>query len=553
MTQRRFLSLWFPRLGAERCLRLENDLADLPFAILQESGQAQRLSSLSHSASLAGLYPGQSLRDAQAICPKLITRMRNIPAEHQFLLALCRWGGKFSPWITTVADDGLCMDITGCAHLFGGEDGFVKQIASECEDFQLSTRLGLADTIGAAWALAHYHPSHDQSDRNVDALTQEARATRVKLPKQRFSQPRRQAQARASTGNPHPKAQIAPLGGSHSALAALPVAALRLESSTIHNLHRVGLRQIGDLSGQPRAALARRFGKELMLRLDQALGRVPEPLSAQRTPPHFGVRMSLPDPIGLADDLRAALDRLLPRLCDKLRAAGQGARQIDLQVFQTDQTLSYIRIQLAQAGHTIERIRPLLLLKLETIDMGFGIDMLRLEASQTEPITLRTTPAPLQQTHHNTTPTGADTDLNDLIGRLGTRIGLDHVTRLHPAESHIAEKTAVVFAAAWSKPAPDWPRPDRPRPKLLWPPEPISAKQIPDVPPRFRWRNRVLTTAMQQGPERIAPEWWLDDPNWRSGVRDYWRINCAEGDQLWVFFAHGGARNAGWYCQGSFT
>ena len=416
MTQRRFLSLWFPRLGAERFLRLENDLADLPFAILQESGQAQRLSSLSRSASLAGLHPGQSLRDAQALCPKLITRMRNLPGERQFLLALCRWAEKFSPWVTTAADDGLCMDITGCAHLFGGEAGFINQIASECEDFQLSTRLGLADTIGAAWALAHYHPSHNQSDRNVDALTQEARATRVKLSKQRFSQPQTQAQALVPTGNPQPKAQIAPLGGSHSALAALPVAALRLESSTIHNLHRVGLRQIGDLSGQPRAALARRFGKELMLRLDQALGRVPEPLSAQRKPPHFGVRMSLPEPIGLAEDLRAALDRLLPRLCDKLRAAGQGARQIDLQVFQTDQTLSYIRVQLAQAGHTIERIRPLLLLKLETIDMGFGIDMLRLEASQTEPITLRTTPAPLQQTHQSATPTGADTDLNDLIG-----------------------------------------------------------------------------------------------------------------------------------------
>ncbi len=172
MTQRRFLSLWFPRLGAERFLRLENDLADLPFAILQESGQAQRLSSLSRSASLAGLHPGQSLRDAQALCPKLITRMRNLPGERQFLLALCRWAEKFSPWVTTAADDGLCMDITGCAHLFGGEAGFINQIASECEDFQLSTRLGLADTIGAAWALAHYHPSHNQSDRKVDALTQ---------------------------------------------------------------------------------------------------------------------------------------------------------------------------------------------------------------------------------------------------------------------------------------------------------------------------------------------------------------------------------------------
>ena len=103
MTQRRFLSLWFPRLGAERFLRLENDLADLPFAILQESGQAQRLSSLSRSASLAGLHPGQSLRDAQALCPKLITRMRNLPGERQFLLALCRWAEKFSPWVTTAA------------------------------------------------------------------------------------------------------------------------------------------------------------------------------------------------------------------------------------------------------------------------------------------------------------------------------------------------------------------------------------------------------------------------------------------------------------------
>ncbi|MEX0304839.1 MAG: DNA polymerase Y family protein, partial [Leisingera sp.] len=191
-------------------------------------------------------------------------------------------------------------------------------------------------------------------------------------------------------------------------------------------------------------------------------------------------------------------------------------------------------------------------------DAGYGIDMLRLEALQTEAI-------------HDRTPAGHaeagaaararqearqedEAALEDLIGRLGARLGLEAITRYHPAESHIPEKTFTVQAAAWSEPAADeWPRAPRPRPLLLWRPELVHAPQVPQVPERFRWRGRDWDLASAEGPERIAPEWWLEDPEWRSGVRDYWIVVTACGARLWLFFAHGGALSGGWFCHGSFA
>jgi protein ImuB len=73
------------------------------------------------------------------------------------------------------------------------------------------------------------------------------------------------------------------------------------------------------------------------------------------------------------------------------------------------------------------------------------------------------------------------------------------------------------------------------------------------LPSLFRWRGRPMSAIAYHGPERIAPEWWLEDPNWRSGVRDYWQVTCAEGDKLWLFFAHGAAISGGWFCHGSFA
>ncbi|MCH2096386.1 MAG: DNA polymerase Y family protein, partial [Rhodobacteraceae bacterium] len=112
--------------------------------------------------------------------------------------------------------------------------------------------------------------------------------------------------------------------------------------------------------------------------------------------------------------------------------------------------------------------------------------------------------------------------------------------------------SALTFAAAWSKPASDWPRAPTPRPLLLWRPEPLSVPDTPTPPQRFRWRRRDFVIQGLTGPERIAPEWWLDDPNWRTGQRDYWQVETDQGDRLWLYFAHGGDMSAGWFCQGAF-
>lgn len=551
---RRLLSLWFPRLGAERLLRQarsEASLQDAPFAVVEHFGNSEVLSSVSAVGSAAGLYRGQPLRDAHAVTAALRTARRNPQAEAAFLAALQRWAGKFSPWIATDGEDGLMLDITGCAHLFGGEVGLCRQIAEETADMALTAELGLADSRGGAWALARYAGRSGASARSGDDIDQEARATRSRAAKRRHWE--RGGVAPLGRRTPVAAGRIAPPGQTRTALAALPVAALRLEAEVVAQLARLGLRGIGDLAGQPRAALARRFGKALVLRLDQAFGAVPEPLSPAAPPPKYAVRMTLPDPIGLEEDMLAGLDRLLPRLSQLLQDKGQGARTLRLQAWRTDHTMQAIEVRLARASHEPERLRPLLAMKLGEIEAGFGIDMLRLEAVQVEPLAQRTAVGHIGAGAAVNARLAANTALDDLIGRLGARVGMEAITRRHPGDSHIPEKTESVLAAAWSEPAAAWPRPAQPRPLLMWRPEPVMAPETPVPPARFRWRGRNLHLAAATGPERIAPEWWLDDPDWRSGQRDYWRVTCAEGDRLWLFYAHGAALSAGWFCQGGFA
>ena len=551
MPARRILSLWFPRLGAERLLRQADALRDQPFAVLRDTGQMQVLNSLSSAASAAGLHHGQPLRDAMAMCPDLITRLQNPQAEAAFLTVLQRWAGKFSPWVAGLPPDGLVIDVTGCTHLFGGEEPLMTQIEGEVADLGLSARMGLADTQGAAWALARFAGVAAESHRSGDAIEQEARATRSRAAKRRHWE--RGGARPAFAQAPADQMRIAEPGKAHTALAPLPVAALRLEGETVQQLSRLGLRQVGDLIGQPRAALARRFGKGLVLRLDQALGAVPEPVSPAKPPPRYAIRLTLPDPIGLEDDILAALDKLLPALSERLERDAKGARLVRLQAFRTDQTMGWIEAGLARPTHDPDRIRPLLRMKLDDLDAGYGIDMLRLEAVQVEPVSDRRPAGHLDAALAARERLTADRQLEDLISRIGARVGMEAITRRHPGNSHIPEKSAQTLAAAWSEPAKDWPKPSTPRPLLMWQPEPVTAPDTPQPPATFRWRRQDMALKIATGPERIAPEWWLDDPNWRSGVRDYWQVITDRGDRLWLFYAHGGAMSSGWFCQGQFA
>ncbi len=551
MPHRRILSLWFPRLGAERFLRLERGTREGPFAVVDTRGNTQVLVSLSAEAEAEGLSPGQPLRDAQAMCPALVTRLANPIAETAFLAALRRWAGKFSPWVAEEPPAALVIDLTGCAHLFGGEAALIEEIALDCRDLGLTVHSGIADTLGAAWALARYAGQPAPLSRTGDAIDQEAWATRARAVKRRNWERGGPAPRLATPANT--QSRIAAPGLTRTALAPLPVAALRLPEDTVTTLARLGIRRIEDLAGQPRAGLARRFGRTLVQRLDQAMGVEPEPISPAAPLAHFAVRLSFPDPIGLEADIAAALDRLLPALGERLRAKGQGARRVRLECHRVDQSLQWAEVGLARPSAEADRIRPLLLLKLGGIDAGYGIDRVRLEATETEPVYARQHRGHLDAAADVAARLSGNTALDDLIGKIGARTGLEAITRVHPADSHIPEKTSKVMAAAWSEPAGDWPAPAGPRPLLIWRPEPVTAPESPALPLEFRWRRRSLRTLAAAGPERIAPEWWLDDPDWRTGVRDYWRVTCEGGEKLWLYYAHGGTMSAGWFCQGSFA
>ena len=553
MKERRILSLWFPRFGADRLIRREPVLADMPLGVVQEQQNAQVLSSVNVVAAGFGLRVGQPVRDAHAMCEGLVTRTRSVPAEEAFLNALQRWAGKFSPWVATEADDGLVVDLTGCAHLFGGEEPLLDVVQQDCNDLGLAVRMGLADTRGAAWALARFAGQQAGSHRSGDAIDQEARATRSRAGKRRHWT-RGGAAPVTTVGADATAHRIAAPGQNYTALSNLPIAALRLDAHTITQLSRLGIRRVGDLLGQPRASLARRFGRGLVMRMDQAMGSAPEPVSPAKAPDHFAVRLTLPEPIGLEDDILAGLDRLLPRLCSALEKKGRGARRVLFQATRSDHDIQSIEIGLARPARDPERIRPLLALKLDSIDPGFGIDMLRLEAVQTEPIHARTSIGHMEAGAAVNKRLAANTAMDDLIGRIGARVGLEAITRLHPASSHIPEKSSKTMAAAWSAAHDDpWPKPRNPRPLLMWRPEPVQAEDTPHVPQVFRWRGQTLRRTRAIGPERIAPEWWLDDPEWRSGVRDYWVTETEDGQRLWLFYGHGHLMSSGWFCQGSFA
>ncbi len=550
MSRRRILSLWFPRLGAERLLR-RSDTPPGPFAVIEDRGNMQLVSSLSDEAEAAGLSVGQPLRDALAMCPGLVTRPRNLRAEADFLTVLRRWAGKFSPWVGDEPPASLVLDLTGCAHLFGGEAPLLAQVETECAAMGLTVHAGIGDSVGAAWALARFAGQPAQAARSGDAIDQEAPATRARAVKRKNWE----------RGGPPPRLRppgartlrIAPPGQGRATLAELPVAALRLEPEVAVELARLGLRRIGDLAGMPRAALARRFGAGLLRRLDQALGQEPEPVSPARAPLHFATRITFPDPIGLESDMLAAIDRLLARLEARLQTAGRGARRLRLQAFRADHGVQWVEIGLARPTAAPDRIAPLFALKINEIDVGFGVDCLRIEAYVTEPLHPAQHRGHLDAAAEAASRVGADTAVEDLIGKIGARIGLEAILRLAPADSHIPEKASKELAAAWSEPARDWPRPAVPRPLVLWRPEPVMAEDRPELPLAFRWRRRDFTTLRATGPERIAPEWWLDDPDWRSGVRDYWRVTVTGGDCLWLYYAHGGTMSSGWFCQGAFA
>ena len=548
MPGRRVIAIWFPYIGAERIFRKTQYSLGKPVVVVAKKSQSEVISSISAAAQYKGLFVGQPLRDASAICPHLFVQTQNSYAETQFLKGICRWSSKFSPWVALEGNTGLIMDITGCSHLFGGEDKMISHILLAYDELGLTTKIGCADTVGAAWALSRYSEKPLQNYRNGNAIEQEARATRSRSAKRPFKDISDNLKITKNS-----KYFIAPPGKIRQSISSLPVAALRLEIQTQNTLAQLGLRQIGDIISQPRASLNRRFGLSLLKRVDQAMGNLPEPISPLQPELNFGVRISFPDPIGLKSDIIAGIDRILDRLCSNLKKKNLGAQKILLQAFRTDNTIGSIEVGLAQPSNSFMHIRDLVIIKLDDLNVQFGIDILRLEATKTEVLTKYKHIGHVLVGEHNASRIEKNINPENLISKLGVRIGLENIIRLHPAKSNIPEKTYTMLSAAWSEQAKEWPKPESYRPIQLWVPEIINAPDKPKPLSEFKWRGKIWHITESYGPERISPEWWLDDPKWRSGVRDYWFIQCNTGDRLWIYYAHGGLMSSGWFCQGKFA
>ena len=487
-----------------------------PVALISEGAHGPRITALNPGALAAGVRPGMMLTDARALCPELAAAPADPAGDLALLERLALWAQRWGPWAALDPPDGLVVDVTGVAHLFGGEAALLADAADRLAARGLNARLALAPTAGAAWALAHYGPE------------------------------------RAILHNASPTEETP--GEIPVLLGQLPVAALRLDPATLLVLRRLGLKRIEDLSGVARDALARRFrvvrapAANPLVRLDQLRGRVPEPLLPvfAQVPPL--VQRRLIEPLRH----RELLDRVLADLAgDMVRALeGQalGARRLELALWKVDGEVVQRRLELAAATREAAHITRLFAAKLDDVDAGFGIELARLTASWCEPLAL-------SQRDFEAAAEAHGTSLAACIDRLSVRLGADAIRRPEPVASHWPER-----AQRWLPPL----EPAREaqeslafhaRPlKLLDRPELIAVIHAsPDgLPRRFRWRGQLHEIARAEGPERIAPEWWRE--RGAARLRDYYRIEDAAGRRYWIYRrGHAGDGRGGvpeWYLQG---
>lgn len=492
----------------------------------------QRIAAANPAAMAAGVMPGQSLADARALYPTLTVRSSDPAADLRALDSLSRAAERYTPWVAfdpfggTFTGNGLdggaglWLDISGCAHLFGGEDVLLDDLLARCRRAGYQAKAGLAATPGAAWTLARF-----------GALS-EPETTRP---------------------------AILPAGDSlRDRLAPLPMAGLRLDGDTVEGLERMGLRRIGDLYNIPRAPLANRFGGMVLRRLDQALGHLDDPLSPRRPVPAYAVRRAFAEPIGRAEDIEAALTHLLDALCLELELAGQGARQLAFILHRVDNSVAHISVGTSRPSREPRHLARLFREKLDKIDPGFGIEVVVLAAMDTNALVAK-----------QTDMAGGTIDtkpVSRLVDILSGRLGPGNVNRLAPVASHLPERTCrEVPAVTQSEQKNDWQKPphqpSRPL-QLLVQPTPIDVMApVPDGPPvMFRWRRQQHKIAKAEGPERIAPEWWhtadrpLHNQPLTRETRDYYRLEDADGSRFWVFREglYRPDRPTNWYLHGFF-
>lgn len=499
-----------------------------PLVTVHKVGSRIQVVAVSHAARLLGIEPGMALTQVRAANPGVIVRDADPDGDRcdleRLAIALAR---RWSPGVSIVDAQSLFLDVTGVAHLHGGERAMAVRIVRLLARIGIAARVAIADTGGAAWACAH----HAQVDR--DGVV------------------------------------VLPAGKTIAALAPLPVAALRIGNDACDMLRRLGIDRVGQLSDMPRAPLLRRFGRAIIDRIDQASGRVAEPIAAIVPPTAIMVEQRFIEPLLTAEPIAHWIGQLVARLADDLAKAGSGARIVILAATRVDATVQTIRIGFARPTRTPGHMLRLLVRRIDTLDPGFGIETLALHILRADPLGAEAFDGDLAD--------GECRDMASLVDAIVNRIGVRRLWRARAVESDVPERT-VAAAAPLDPPDrdsaalrrddvrqldtrgrdhpwhPRWPRPAR----LLHRPEPVDGiiAALPDQPPRrFVWRGVTHRVVRGDGPERITGEWWRRSAE-RHAVRDYFQVEDEEGRRFWLF-RRGDAQRAEtgdltWYMHGTF-
>ncbi|QYJ08537.1 DUF6504 family protein [Qipengyuania flava] len=480
-----------------------------PLVLIADTAHGPRIEAVNRAGSAAGARKGMMLADARTLCPEIATAPSDPAGDLAFLEHLAVWAQRWGPWSALDAPDGLLVDVTAVPHLFGGEERLLADVYEAFARRKLAVRAALAPTAGAAWALAHYGPA----GAIVEGETAIERA-----------------------------------------LSDLPVAALRLDQDVLTVLRRLGLKRLGEISVIGRDAIQRRFRNRKspaanpLIRLDQLLGRVPEPLLPVVPQQMPLVQRRLLEPIRHRQLLDQVVADLAEDMARELEGQGKGARRLELGLWRVDGEVVVRRLEMAAATRDPAHMLRLFAARLDDIDAGFGIEMLRLRASWAEPLALAQGDIEAAAESHGTS-------LAACVDRLTVRLGPRAVSRPVPFASHIPERAQRWQPPLEPEPASQGQLAFHARPlKLLDSPERIAVLYAtPDgYPQRFRWRGEVHEVARVEGPERIAPEWWRERGGAR--LRDYYRIEDGEGRRYWIYRlgiigdGRGGAPD--WYLQG---
>ncbi|MCM2440511.1 DNA polymerase Y family protein [Agrobacterium vitis] len=503
----RVVSLFLPTWPTDRLRRTSDATTvplEAPLVLIGRQGQRRVVTAADSVALAAGLRVGMPAAKAQALVPGLIVRDADPLADVRALNRLALWALRYTPAVAADPPDGLVIDTTGADHLHGGEAAMLTDMIARIEASGTRVRAAIADTWGAAHALARYQ-----------------------------SRP----------------ALITPPGESRLAMLDLPIRALRVARETVEGLRVMGFTRIGEVAAQPRAPLTLRFGPELGRRIDQAFGILNEPILRVQSPDLTEVQRIFAEPIAAAETIARYIGKLVVHLCDALEIRGLGVRHLDLLCYRVDNQIALVRVATAQPVRHVRRLTRLLCDKIDTIDPGFGIERMVLVATSAEPLVARQIATSLAEP--------SDPDVSDLIDILANRIGASRIYRFGSVPSDVPERAVSRLpplspdtGEGWTN---RWPRPSR----LFTHPEPIeTVALLPDQPPVvFTWRGVRRRVRRADGPERVFGEWWRRDAE-MAAVRDYFQVEVENGERYWIYRAGNGVDPATgshlWFLHGVF-